>query len=143
VIEDFSSQFYSLSQFLGGYFHQFWKEVIDWRDETPNFESIVRFYKSDNPRMTVEQTIIELQKFLSLPLSEKKLGEILDRDFGIAFNPTYIDLTDRKWLESILKILKDSDTSSTLSFIKQAGRRNWEDYVEGEIPSLKSNGSLG
>jgi hypothetical protein len=135
---NYKKSYYELNQFLGCYFHQDWKEVMDWQGKTPNFEAIVRFYKLTNPQLTVRQTIEELQGILSLKLSDKKLSEILERDFGVAFNPSYVSLTDRRWLESILKILEDSDTSSNLSFIEQPDWKGWEDYVEGEIPSLES-----
>lgn len=71
-MQDFRSRFYELYQFLGGYFHQFWSEVLDWRGEKPNFEAIVNFYKFSDSLEGISKTTKELEDFLALNLSEKK-----------------------------------------------------------------------
>jgi hypothetical protein len=114
-MEDFDKDFYELGQFLGGYFHQFWKEALDWQGERPNFEAVVNFYKSNESSENIYKTTEELRKFISLSLGEDTIRKLFVRN-GIWYGPQYQNMNYRQWLEAILNILEERKTSS--SFLK-------------------------
>ena len=114
--ENFSDKFYELDQFLGCYFHQFWKEALDWQGEKPSFESVVRYYKINEPLESVSKATEMLQDFLALNLSEEEIRKLFVRT-GIWYGPSYQGMNYRQWLEPVLDILKDGKTpKSTLKF---------------------------
>ena len=108
-MQDFKGRFYELYQFLGGYFHQFWSEVLEWKGEKPNFEAIVNLYKSSDSPEGIFKTTKELEDFLALNLSEKKISDIFLK-CGIWYGPGHQNMNYRQWLEAILEILKQEKT---------------------------------
>jgi CdiI immunity protein len=115
-MDDFRQRFRALEQFLSGYFHQDWKDDYDWRGETPNTEEVARFFKSQNPPADVARTAEELRRFLSL--DDQEIRDALDR-INLAYNPRARGLTERRWLETLLRILTDhTEPASTLRFIR-------------------------
>lgn len=111
---DYRKQFYNLSQFMGGYFHQDWKDEYDWKGQTPSFEPVVHFYKAKNPPAIIAKTIEEMQRFLALQLNDEELKEVLQLNFHVSYNPQPRGLTKRQWLEEVLKILKDANPAPML-----------------------------
>jgi hypothetical protein len=109
--QEFDNQFYELRQVLGGYFHQFWEEAIDWNGENPNFKALIRFYKTTNSIKGIEQTAEDLRKFLSLELDEKSIHSLFIRA-GIWYNPDHENMNYRQWLEAILCLLKEEKSVS-------------------------------
>jgi hypothetical protein len=116
-MKSYTDQFPALYQFLGGYFNQDWKEFYDWQDETPNFEAVVRYYKSVTSPTVIAQVLQELQEFLGLPLSDEELEEIVNQEFLAWYTPRSRGLTKRQWLEAMLPILQEPTTPSNLRFI--------------------------
>lgn len=125
-----NQQFPKLRNLLGGYFHQDWKNDYDWQGNQPNFEEVVQFYKTVNPKNTVSQATDELRKFLALPLDELDLHNAL-KDVGVFYNPKARKMTYKQWLESILTILEK--VSSGTSYLKEVEKTTWigwEKYAE-------------
>ena len=108
---NYAKQFYNLDQFLGGYFHQDWVYVFDWKGKKPNFEDVVRYYRQEQHPDYLAKVINELQAFLELPLSEDQLKKILSREFYVAYSPHRFNITIRYWLERILDILEGKNDS--------------------------------
>lgn len=103
---NYSKQFYDLYQFLGAYFNQDWTDEYDWKEQKPDFEPVVHFYKAKNPSTTVARATEQLEKFLALPLDDEQLEEIVTSEFGSSYYPAPRGLTERQWLEQVLKLLK-------------------------------------
>lgn len=133
---DYQERFYELYQFLGGYFHQDWNDVMNWQGHEPNFEEIVRFYKNENPPDEVTKISDELRRFLALPLSEMELRKAL-QEFNVCYRPQYRGMDHRQWLEAVLGILEDpTATTSYLSYIEQPAWTGWEEYVDEETKRM-------
>jgi CdiI immunity protein len=127
---DTKSKFPKLCNLLGAYFHQDWKYDYDWKQNQPNFEEVVRFYKISNPVNTVSQATEELRKFLNLQLTEADLDDIL-QGIGVCYNPKARKMTYHQWLESILHILEDSsDNISYLQETEDSVWTGWQQYAE-------------
>lgn len=116
---DYRKQFYDLNQFIGGYFHQDWGIDYDWKGEEPDFETVVRFYKAKNPPATVARTTEQLQRFLALRLDDEQVEEVVGREFRSFYNPGPRGLTERQWLEEVLKILKEPTRAKTAVLAEQ------------------------
>lgn len=120
-------KFPKLRNLLGGYFHQNWKYDYNWQGNQPNFEEVVRFYKTVNPVMTVSEAANDLHKFLNLQISESDLGDFF-QGTGICYNPIARKMTYRDWLERILIILEDS--SENTSYLCEVQSSEWNDWKE-------------
>lgn len=110
-MKDFAKRFYELDQFLGCYFHQDWKIVLDWQGETPTFEAAVRHFKAKNLPDYVAEVAIQLRQFLALSLNDDDIETTLDQA-NVAYNPRARGLTERQWLEKVLEILKEPSEHS-------------------------------
>jgi CdiI immunity protein len=123
-------KFPKLRNLLGGYFHQDWKSDYDWQGNQPNFEEVIQFYKTVNPKNTVSQATNELREFLDLPLDELDLKNAL-QDVGVFYSPKTRKMTYKQWLESILTILeKVSLDTSYLKEVEKVTWVGWEKYAD-------------
>ena len=100
-------RFYELGQFLGGYFHQDWGVVHDWKEQEPNFEALVRSYTASDNARNVGEVVRQLKQFLALPLTDGQLKKIVSQEFYVDYNPVGRGSTLRQWLERILEILQE------------------------------------
>lgn len=115
---NYRERYYELYQFLAGHFNQDWKYVYDWKEEPPNFEAVVSFFKSINPPARVGKVTSELEQLLDLSLTERELGNVLLEDLTCFYYAPSRGKTHRQWLEAMLRILKNpSKAESRLSFI--------------------------
>ncbi len=102
---DLSKKYPKLSN-LVIYFHQDWKECYLW-DEEPDYPPIVRFYKLNNPKSSLEMVIKELKELLSKEYDESKLKAIIYGEFSMNLHLPHWNLTYQKWLEDVLRILEE------------------------------------
>lgn len=117
-MKTYREKYSELYQFLGGYFHPDWKECFDWKGQSPMFELVVRHYKAEeDSSMGIAKTTAELEEFLSLPLSDRELEQIVDDEFTAWYTPRSRGMSKRQFLEKILAILKEP--IETISPIKR------------------------
>lgn len=117
MTQTFRERYYDLEQFFSGFFHQDWKESYDWRGEAPSFEAVVRHFKSAATPEELRRTVEQLRRFLSLPLSDQEIADTFD-EIHLAFNPRARGLTERRWLEALLRVLTDdSDATPPPRFV--------------------------
>jgi hypothetical protein len=84
----------ALSQFLGAYFHQ------DWRDEYPDSSAAVAAYRHHEPSEDVRAACIELDRVIGdLRQSSDPLRELYD--LGCYFNPRAEGRSVCEWLASV------------------------------------------
>ena len=98
-----------LRQFFAGYFHQFWKQVIDWKGKEPNFEGIVRLYLKETSPENVERTSQLLEELVNKRLDEEELSDVIFRGLGAWIRPAGFGMTNQEWLETVLNILKEKN----------------------------------
>ncbi len=98
-----------LNQFFGGYFHQFWKEVLEWKGRAPNFEEVVRLFLKEASGENVDQAVRELKQLINRKLDEDELRGVLIR-LGSCFRAPGLDMTYQEWLEAILGILLEESS---------------------------------
>lgn len=111
-------QFYELGQFLGGFFHQDWAVVFDWKGQEPNFETIVRSYSATDTARSVNKVKEELKHLLTLRLTDSQLENLICNEFGVAYNPARRGTTYRQWLERIMEILEEpSNSKNAMEFV--------------------------
>lgn len=105
-MSEYRQRFDELYQFFAGYFHQDWSRVFDWKEETPNFVSVVRHFKATNPKQIILKVRNQLEDLLEYELSESELKRALTE-----LGSNYYSQTDgkkyREWLENVLLILDD------------------------------------
>jgi hypothetical protein len=111
-------KFYELGQFLGGFFHQDWAVVFNWKGQEPNFEAIVRSYVATDTAQSVNKVKEELKQLLALHLTDNQLENLVSDEFGVAYSPTRRGTTFRQWLEQILEILQEpSNPKNAMEFV--------------------------
>ena len=109
--------YYFLYQFLGGYFHQDWKDDYDWKGKEPLFEDVVHHYKTEDSKEGVVETINQLTEFLNSDLSDEEIHRIVEEDFSSWYTPRSRGMNKRKFLEKVLEILKEPDNAQALKRI--------------------------
>lgn len=117
-MSEYDKNFRELGRLFGGFFHQDWKEVIDWQGKPPTYEGVVGFYKTLAAPSTVAKATQELRQFLTSQLTEEELDDILSHDFGAAYYPPGGGQTHRQWLTDILRLLEEPAAPSKLRFTR-------------------------
>lgn len=117
-MKTYKEKFPELYQYLGGLFHQDWKDVFDWQTQKPSFEGVVRYFKVRNIKCFEKAELNELGQFLSLGLSENEVEVIMD-EWNIAYYPYGIKLTYIEWLKRILEILEEPMEETKKQFIPE------------------------
>lgn len=115
----YKDRFPELNQYLGGLFHQAWKDVFRWDKQQPSFEGVVRYFKLRNIECYEKDELYELRKFLSLELNTDEIENIIRNEWGIAFRPAYINLTYKQWLERILDIFEEPIEKTKKEYIPE------------------------
>lgn len=110
-MNDYRFKFAELYQFFGGYFYQGWAADYRWEGVNPNFAAVVRHFKAVNPPATIGRVKNQLEDLLALELGEKELTAALN-ELGNNYYPLAEQLSNRRWLEQILEILRESPTKS-------------------------------
>ncbi len=110
-MNNYRFKFAELYQFFGGYFYQGWAADYRWEGVSPNFVAVVRHFKAVNPPMTVSRVRNELEDLLALELGEEELTAALN-ELGNNYYPLAHESSNRRWLEQILEILRESPTKS-------------------------------
>jgi hypothetical protein len=88
-----------LGQFFGAYFNQ------DWMVDDPTWVDVVRRYQASEPPQTIAAASEQLKELLSRVPDDGALKEIVFRDFGCCFSPSFVGLTTRQWLAQVGKML--------------------------------------
>jgi len=110
-VNDYRFKFAELYQFFGGYFYQGWAADYRWEGVGPNFAAVVRHFKAVNPPITVSHVRNQLEDLLALELGEEELTAALNK-LGNNYRPLAEQSSNRRWLEQILEILRESPTKS-------------------------------
>ena len=132
---DLTEKYPALTNVIG-YLHQDWKDDYDWEGAEPMFEAVVRHYKAENPPTTVKQATQELNQFLALPLSDKKLHRIVEEEFHSWYTPRTRDMDKRQFLEAVLSILKEREETPSLKRQEQPVNDGWKEYVDEETKRM-------
>lgn len=117
-MSDYQKKFPELYQLLGGFFHQDWVHVFDWKDQSPTFEGVIRYYKNKAKQGSINQDVKELKVFLSLGLSESEVEDVMD-EWSVAYYPYGRKITYNKWLQSILDVLEEPVEKTKQEFIPE------------------------
>lgn len=80
-MKEYKQRYYNLFQLFGSYFHQDWKDDYDWQGKEPNFEDVIRHYKTEDSFDGIQQSKSELNDLLSLKLNENELRDVITKDF--------------------------------------------------------------
>jgi hypothetical protein len=113
---DLEKKYPKLHYCLMAYFHQDWQVVVDWKGNAPNFDEVVRFYKShivDN-RGEKEQVTNELRNLLAVS-TEEELKQF-NRSASVYVHMPSYGITNRQWLEGILKVLEEPGNETYLKW---------------------------
>lgn len=101
---DYRKEFSSLTYAISPYFHQDWVSEYYWNGNA-NWETVVKQFMAENASIKTEEAIKDLEKFLSLPLSDEEVDKIVKYDFTTSgFSPL---ASGRAFLERVLEVLKE------------------------------------
>ena len=95
MLDDPSTAYPQLAQFLGGYFHQ------DWPADGASWEDIAGDFIAESTRSSVTDTAAELRALLAQGFSDTELGGVLD-GLGCSVDPGAFGLDAQAWLEALL-----------------------------------------
>lgn len=112
---DYNKEFPNLSYLLG-YFPQGWIELYSWGVNKPNFENIIRKFKTQDQEEMVLSALNETKKLLSLNLSENHLENFIDEETTSGYSPYD---THREFFEKILEILEEPQEETMKHFIPE------------------------
>jgi hypothetical protein len=118
-MSSYKKKFPELYQYLGGLFHQDWKDVFDWKEQKPHFEGVINYFKITNSKCYENEEMKELKMFLALNLSDAEIESIMRKEFNLGIRPAYWNLTHKEWLELILKILEEPMEKTKKEFIPE------------------------
>jgi hypothetical protein len=96
------------------YLNQFWKQLYNWGEKTPNYQDVIHLYKHESGDERIMQAIKELELLLAQNLNEEDLHQMVHRTLGSALYVPSLEMTYQEWLSSVLEILKNSDNLSDL-----------------------------
>ncbi len=94
-----NNEFSQLEQFLGGYFHQ------DWMDEFGVEEMAIKAYAEGVNQQTINNTLDELDKLLSLGLPEAALRQMMVDNLLCEYNPDPDGISMTNWLHWVRNTL--------------------------------------
>jgi len=89
-----------LDKFCSAYFHQ------DWYRYATDAEAVIRQYLEEEPRSAVVQAIDEIDRLLSMNLSEEQLRNILVYDLSCYYDPSFYGISYLEWLHWVQISLK-------------------------------------
>lgn len=101
---------HNLFQMFAGYLNQDWKTIYIWNDEKPNYQSIVRKYKTENSSEEIEKTIIQLKNIMNTGKvhdEEEWLNILTYGGLGLGYYPPGLGQTYEEWLKDVLNILEE------------------------------------
>jgi CdiI immunity protein len=101
ILDDPSSAFPQLHQFVAGYLHEDW--VVDherWQDAADEFIA-------ESPRSVVLDCAAELRDLLAAGFSDAELATVVDR-LGGSVDPDALQLRSDEWLQAVLRHLIDA-----------------------------------
>lgn len=105
----YSKQFSSLRYLLGNYFHEDMFDVFDWKGRRPDYQGVIRHFKTQDSPIRNREIPKELREFLALSKDwdEDKLDDVLEDDFGNCLYAPGYGITYREFLEGILEVLEE------------------------------------
>ncbi len=112
-------RFPAFGNLIGSYLHQDWKDDYYWDNNNFHYASVVRYFKTHNPTLWIEQTVHELKELLALGLDEERLEDALYNHFALGTMPSYWNMTFKQWLEEVLKILEEPMEKTKKQFIPE------------------------
>lgn len=117
-MSNYEKRFSELNQYLGGLFHQYWKNVFDWKGQNESFEGVVRYFKVRNSEHYEKEELKELKEFLNLGLTESEIENVMD-EWNIAYYPYGANMTYIEWLNDVLGILEEPMEKTKKEFIPE------------------------
>lgn len=118
IMSNYEKRFSELNQYLGGLFHQYWKNVFDWKGQNESFEGVVRYFKVRNSEHYEKEELKELKEFLNLGLTESEIENVMD-EWNIAYYPYGANMTYIEWLNDVLGILEEPMEKTKKEFIPE------------------------
>lgn len=106
---DYEEKYPALSHLFGGYLNQSWKEIYIWEGNKPNYQTLIRKYKTEDTQAGIEKTIAQLKDIMIIGkgLDEEGWDDILGLGLSLGLRPQGFNLTDEEWLEEVLAILEE------------------------------------
>lgn len=106
------SPYYALYQFLGGWFHQNWKETHNWKGRKPSFELVVQDFREITSKSNLEQVIQQLDLVIHQNLNEAELSQLVNRILGCGIYAPGLGMTYQGWLDRVRELLEADDPST-------------------------------
>lgn len=115
---DYKVKYFDLYQLFGGYLNQSWKSIYVWESNQPNYQSVIRKYKTEESPEGIEKTIIQLKDILIFgnSLSEEEWMNILTWGLSLGYYPPGVGIDYKTWLEEILSILQEPANETVKHF---------------------------
>lgn len=117
--KNYSKQFPNLKYLLVAYFHEDMFDGFDWKGTKSQYQSLIRYFKTQDSSVRNQKTPNELKEFLKLSQNwnEDKLSDVLGEDFSCMYNAPFFKMTYREFLKGILQILEEPIEKTKSEFI--------------------------
>jgi hypothetical protein len=109
MIIDYRDSHENLAHLFRGYLNQSWKEIYIWEGKKPQYQPLIRKYKTEDTQEGIEKTIAQLKDIMIIGkgLDEEGWDDILGLGLSLGLRPQGFNLTDEEWLEEVLTILEE------------------------------------
>lgn len=106
---DYKNEYRCLFHLFGGYLNQSWKEIYIWEGRTPNYQTIIRKYKTEDTQEGIDKTIAQLKDIMRIGKGsdEDEWVDILTWGLSLGLRPKGFNLSHEEWLTEVLNILEE------------------------------------
>jgi len=111
----------SLSELFAGYLNQDWKDIYVWNGTEPNYQSIIRKYKTEDSIEGINKTTTQLKDLMNIGrnFDYDEWVEVLSYDMGLGLRPKGFGISHKEWLEEVLLILGEPMEETLKHFIPE------------------------
>ena len=108
----YDERYSELDNFFSSYFNPFWKKINKF-DGPPSDRGVIAYVAEELTPEQLHNLQDELRTFLTEPLDDKTLADVLVHDFACAYSPAPCGITDRQWLHKLDEYIDEELSNAT------------------------------
>lgn len=102
-----------------GCLHINWKDEYDWQNKKPSYQAVIRYYKIKSSEEAIDAAIADLKSLTEFgkTFDDEEWYDYFMSDSSLGYYPPGDGLTEKEWLEDVLKILEEPIEETRKHFI--------------------------